>query len=103
MAAPDARLAEAQTAALRQCLLVMMSDWSETNYAAGWMLGTEEMLHREGGKWEVLGRLIGWPTGHERARDFRWVAWDEAGRIFAERRSALAAAREETRSGGDAT
>lgn len=66
----------------------MMGDWSEDTWAAGWMSGTEEMLYEKGGTWEILGREIGWPTGWEHDADFRWVTWDEAGRIFAERKAA---------------
>lgn len=74
-----------ELAALRRALLTMMGDWSEGAYAAGWMSGTEEMLHERGGVWEILGRELGWPTGYEHDADFAWVTWDEAGRIFAER------------------
>lgn len=73
--------------ALRLSLLTMMSDWSEGAYAAGWMSGTEEMLHAKGGVWETLGRAIGWPSGYEHAPDFRWLTWDEAGALFAERKA----------------
>ena len=72
-------IAEGETLeALRQSLLVMMSDWSEGTYAAGWMSGTEKMLHDQGGVWEILGRAIGWPTGYaEVPSETEWVAWDE--------------------------
>lgn len=73
--------------AMRRSLLTMMSDWSEGAYAAGWMSGTEEMLHTQAGVWEVLGRAIGWPTGYEHDADFRWVTWGEAGVLFAERKA----------------
>lgn len=86
--------------ALRHSLLSKMSEWSEDNWAAGWMSRTEEYLHKEGGEWETLGRAVGWPTGYpgwERNGslegadpDFAWVTWDEAGRIFAERKEARA-------------
>lgn len=71
--------------AQRRELLEAMSAWSEDNWAAGWMHGTEKMLYEYGGIWEILGREIGWPTGYEHDADFRWVSWDEAGVIFAER------------------
>lgn len=78
--------------ALRRGLLTMMSDWSEENWCAGWMSRTEEMLHEQGGVWEILGRQVGWPTDYEGDPDFRWVTWDEAGRIFEERKADRAAA-----------
>lgn len=73
--------------ALRRSLLVMMSDWSEGAYAAGWMSGTEEMLHDQAGAWEILGNAIGWPSGYEHDADFRWLTWDEAGELFRERKA----------------
>lgn len=72
---------------LRNTLLEMMSDWSESHYAAGWMSGTEEKLHAQGGVWEILGRAIGWPSGYEGDADFRWLTWEEAGVLFAERKA----------------
>jgi hypothetical protein len=90
--ASAAYTAEGETLdALRESLLTMMSDWSEENWAAGWMSRTEEMLHEKGGTWEVLGRAVGWPTGYEGDPDFRWVTWDEAGCIFEKRKAARAA------------
>ena len=77
--------------ALRRSLLTMMSDWSEENWCAGWMSRTEEMLHEQGGTWEILGRAIGWPTAYEGDAHFAWVTWDEAGQIFAERKERRAA------------
>jgi hypothetical protein len=65
-------------AMLRQQLLDAMSDWSESNWAAQWMSGLEEMLHEAGGIWEILGRAIGWPLDYEPAED-QWVTWDAAG------------------------
>ena len=77
--------------ALRTSLLAMMSDWSESTWAAGWMSRTEEMLHEQGGVWEILGRAVGWPTAYEGDAHFAWVTWDEAGAIFADRKAARAA------------
>lgn len=67
--------------AIRQALLAYMREWSEDNYCAGWLFGLEHMLHRRGGTWEMLGRLVGWPVGPD-ARD-GWETWDEAGARYA--------------------
>lgn len=62
--------------ASREALLSAMREWSEDNYAAGWLIDLESRLHREGGKWETLGRAYGWPIGCD-AED-GWESWEEA-------------------------
>jgi len=66
---------------MRRQLLDVMSGWSEDHYAAGWLIGLEWRLVREGGVWELLGRHLGWPVGgpdgpaHEGKH---WITWEEA-------------------------
>lgn len=62
--------------ATREVLLAAMSDWSEDTYCAGWLTGLEMKLHRLGGKWETLGRAVGWPIGCD--AEGGWETWDEA-------------------------
>ncbi|MFD9721076.1 hypothetical protein [Streptomyces sp. NPDC059076] len=66
---------------MRDQLLEAMSGVSEERWAAGWISGLGALLHREGGIWEVIGRVTGWPTG---CYDIRtWVTWDEAAALYA--------------------
>lgn len=74
--------------AFRAALLTMMSDWSESYWAAGWMSGLEEMLHDRGGRWEIMGRAVGWPNGYEDGPGFAWMTWDAAGALFSDRKAA---------------
>jgi hypothetical protein len=67
---------EEERSAVRKALLSAMSEWSEDNYCAGWLIDLESRLHREGGMWETLGRMVGWPIGCD-AED-GWETWDEA-------------------------
>lgn len=74
-------LTDEQRDAIRGSLLADMSDWSEDMYCAGWLIGLEHRLHREGGKWETLGRLVGWPIGCD--AEGGWESWDDAGDRYA--------------------
>lgn len=69
-------LTETDRDAVRTVLLAAMSEWSEEHYAAGWLIALEARLHREGGIWEALGRLVGWPIGCD--AESGWESWDEA-------------------------
>jgi len=62
--------------AVRTALLAAMSEWSEENYCAGWLIGLEHKLHREGGVFETLGRMVGWPIGVD--AEGGWETWEEA-------------------------
>jgi hypothetical protein len=65
-------------AQLRERLLDLISATSEDRWAAGWMSGIERDLYSEGGLWEALGRVVGWPTQYRGG----WMTWDEAGEYF---------------------
>lgn len=67
---------EALRDAMRDALLAAMREWSEEEWCAGWLIDLEERLHRQGGKWETLGRAVGWPIGVE--AEGGWETWDEA-------------------------
>ena len=67
--------------AVRYALLSAMREWSEENYCAGWLIGLEAKLHAEGGAWETLGRLVGWPIGPD--AEAGWETWEAAGDRYA--------------------
>ena len=71
-----AKFTDEQRDAIRAMLLAGMREWSEENYCAGWLIDLESRMHREGGIWEILGRLVGWPIGCE--AEGGWETWDEA-------------------------
>lgn len=55
--------------ALRLQFLEWLSDWSETNWCAGWYSGIEEKAREAGGLWLVVAAACeGWPKGY-RAED----------------------------------
>lgn len=55
--------AERETA--RAQMLELISDRSESRWAAGWMDGIEETVRAAGGVWTVLAAACGgWPVGY---------------------------------------
>ena len=74
--AEQAHITEAQRDAIRDSLLAAMREWSEEEYCAGWLIDLEAKLHAQGGQWETLGRLVGWPIGCD-AED-GWETWEDA-------------------------
>lgn len=73
--AADTKLTTREVVLLREILLQAIVAESEDRWAAGWMDGIEEELYREGGKWEGIGRLVGWPKGY--MGEEGWYAWDK--------------------------
>ncbi len=52
------------TDAVRRIFCLAVSGYSEERWCAGWLIGIEDVLRREGGGWTVLARLAGgWPQG----------------------------------------
>lgn len=52
---------------MRQVLTDAISVYSEDRYAAGWSMGIEKKIRREGGTWRVLAFLAdGWPSLSDR-------------------------------------
>lgn len=53
----------------RQWLVDAIGRYSEEKWAAGWMMGIEDEVRREGGIWRVMALLAGgWPRLSERPR-----------------------------------
>lgn len=49
---------------LRRIFCTAISGCSEDRWCAGWLIGIEDVIRREGGGWTVLARLAGgWPQG----------------------------------------
>lgn len=48
----------------RQAMIDAIGEFSELHYAAGWLIGIEEIIRRHGRQWVLLAWLAGgWPQG----------------------------------------
>lgn len=48
----------------RMDLVSVISGVSEDEFAAGWLIGIEQILLRRGGLWALLAEQYGWPVGY---------------------------------------
>ena len=72
MATPD----DAALQSLRSQLLEAIAYVSQDRYDCSWMPGLSRSFHEEGGIWEILGRVVGWPVGEEGR--WVWMTWEQA-------------------------
>lgn len=54
-----------QRDALRDVLCRAISDVSEQDWAAGWLVGIERLVWQRKPEWRFLADLCGWPLGYQ--------------------------------------
>ncbi len=62
----------------RMDLLGLISDYSESHWAAGWMSGIEREIALKGDYtiFSFIGKAIGWPIGYNAEEG--WETWEQA-------------------------
>jgi hypothetical protein len=56
--------AAADLARKRDQFCDMISNYSEDRWCAGWLDGVERAIREEGGLWDDIARICGWPLGY---------------------------------------